>query len=87
MKMWINPFASFLTKFNSILDKYAPLKKISKKKIYIYQKLAMDNSWPTKINFIKNHELTRHIKFKNVTLKNKAQIKYKQYINLLSTLI
>ena len=47
----------------------------------------MDNSWPTKINFIKNHELTRHIKFKNVTLKNKAQIKYKQYINLLSTLI
>ena len=42
----------------------------------------MENSWPTKINF--------HLKpstYKDVTLKNEAQIKCKQYRNLLSTLM
>ena len=42
----------------------------------------MDNSI-----FIKNHLVNKYIKLKGVTLKNKAQIKYKQYRNLLSTLI
>ena len=36
---------------------------------------------------IKNHLLTKYIKLKDVTLKNEAQIKYKQYRNLLSTLM
>ena len=36
---------------------------------------------------IKNHLLTKYIKLKYVTLKNEAQIKYKQYRNLLSTLM
>ena len=47
----------------------------------------MDNSWPTKLISIKNHLLTKYIKLKDVTLKNEAQIKYKQYRNLLPTLI
>ena len=36
---------------------------------------------------IKNHLLTKYIKLKDVTLKNEAQIKYKQYRNLFSTLM
>ena len=47
----------------------------------------MDNSWPTKFNFVKSHVLIKYIKLKDVTLKNEAQIKYKQCRNLLSTLI
>ena len=43
-------FISFLTKFSSILDIYAPHKKISKQKLKFRNK-PMDNSWPTKINF------------------------------------
>ena len=35
---------------------------------------------------IKNHLLTKYIKLKDITLKNEAQIKYKQYRNLLFTL-
>ena len=35
----------------------------------------------------KNHLLTKYIKSKDVTLKNEAQINYKQYRNLLSTLM
>ena len=35
----------------------------------------------------KKHLLTKYIKLKDVTLKNEAQIKYKQYRNLLSTLM
>ena len=36
---------------------------------------------------MKNYLLTKYIKLKDVTLKNEAQIKYKQYRNLLSTLL
>ena len=36
---------------------------------------------------IKNDLLTEYIKLKDVTLKNEAQIKYKQYRNQLSTLM
>ena len=79
-------FVSFLAKFNSILDLYAPLKKISKQKLKFRNK-----PWITlglqKSIFIKNHLLTKYIKLKDVTLKNEAQIKYKQYRNLLSTLM
>ena len=36
---------------------------------------------------MKNHLLTKYIKLKDVTLKNEAQIKDKQYRNLLPTLM
>ena len=53
-----------------------PLIKISKQKlIHLLTK------------YIKNHLLTKDIKLKDVTLKNEVQIKYKQYRNLLSTLM
>ena len=36
---------------------------------------------------MKNYLLAKYMKIKDVTLKNEAQIKYKQYRNLLSTLM
>ena len=47
----------------------------------------MDNFWPTKSISIKNYLLPFHIKLKDVTLKKEAQIKYKQYRNLVPTLM
>ena len=47
----------------------------------------MDNFWPTKSISIKNYLLPFYIKLKDVTLKKEAQIKYKQYRNLVPTLM
>ena len=79
-------FVSFLAKFNSILDLYAPLKKISKQKLKFRNKPWITLGLQKSIS-IKNRLLTKYIKLKDVTLKNEAQIKYKQYRNLLSTLM
>ena len=82
----VQSFVNFLTKFNSILDMYAPLKKIFKQKLNFRNK-----QWITlgiqKSILIKNNLLTKYIKLKMITLKNEAQIKYNQYRNLLSTLM
>ena len=61
---------------------YAPLKKIFKQKLKLWITLGLQKSIS-----IKKHLLTKYIKLKYVTLKNEAQIKYKQYRNLLSTLM
>ena len=79
-------FVSFLAKHNSILDLHAPLKKISKQKLKFRNKPWITLGLQKSIS-IKNHLLTKYIKLKDVTLKNEAQIKYKQYRNLLSTLM
>ena len=79
-------FVSFLAKFNSILGLYAPLKKISKQKLKFRNKPWITLGLQKSIS-IKNHLLAKYIKLKDVTLKNEAQIKYKQYRNLLSTLM
>ena len=79
-------FVSFLAKFNSILDLYTLLKKISKQKIKFRKKRWITLGLQKSIS-IKNHLLTKYIKLKDVTLKKEAQIKYKQYRNLFSTLM
>ena len=79
-------FVSFLAKFNSILDLYTLLKKISKQKIKFRKKRWITLGLQKSIS-IKNHLLTKCIKLKDVTLKKEAQIKYKQYRNLFSTLM
>ena len=79
-------FVSFLFKFNSILDMHAPLKKISKQKLKFINKALITLGLQKSIS-IKNHLLTKYIKLKDVTFKNEAQIKYKQYRYLLSTLM
>ena len=77
-------FASFPAKSNSIL--YVPLKKISKQKLKYRNKPWITLGLQKSIS-IKNHLLTKYIKLKYVTLKNEAQIKYKQYRNLLPALM
>ena len=79
-------FVSFQTKFNLILDMYAALKKISKPKLEFRNKLWIPLGLQ-KAASIKNHLLTKYMKVKNVTLKTEAQVKYKQYRNILSTLM
>ena len=74
-------FVSFLTKFNSILDLYAPLKNISKQKLKF-----RDKPWIT-LGLQKSISIKIHLLIKYIKLKCAAQIKYKQYRNLLSTLI
>ena len=44
--------------------------------------MAYKNQFP-----LKNHLLPKYIKLKDVTFKNEAQTKYRQYRNLLSTLM
>ena len=75
----------FLTKFNSISDFCAPLKKISKQKLKFKNKPWTTSGIQKRIS-IKNHLLTKYI-LKHVNFKNEAQIKYKQYRNLLYALI
>ena len=76
----------YLTKFNSILDLYAPQKQISKQKLKFRNK-----PWITlglhKLTSIKNHLLTKYIKLKDTILRNEAQVIHKQFRNLLSTLM
>ena len=64
----------------------APLKKISKQTLKFRNKPWITLGLQKSVS-IKNHLLTKYIKLKDVTLKNEAQIKYKQYRNLLSTLM
>ena len=79
-------FVSFLTKFNSILDWYVLLKKISERKLKFRNRQWVTLGLKKSIS-IKNHLLTKYIKLKEATLKNGARIKYKQCRNLLSTLM
>ena len=78
MEIWIN--------LNSILDLYTYLKEITKQKLKFRNKPWLTLGQQKSIS-IKNHLLTKYIKLRNVTLKNETQIKYKQYRNLLSTLM
>ena len=79
-------YKTFLEKFESLLDTYAPLKKLSKNKLKF-----KDKPWITpvlqKSISIKNQFLSKFIKLKDPNKKEEAHIRYKQYRNLLSTLI
>ena len=77
-------FVSFLTKFSSILDLYAPLKIFPNKNEHLRDKPWITLALPKPLS-IKNHLLTKYIKLNDVTLQNEAQIKCKLYRNLLST--
>ena len=65
---------------------YTPLRKISKQKLKFRNKLWITLGLQKSVS-TKNHLLTKYIKLKDVTLKTEAQIKYKQYRNLLPTLM
>ena len=60
--------------------------KISKEKLKFRNKPWITLGLQKSIS-IKKHLLTKSIKLKDATLKNEAQIKFKRYRNLLSTLM
>ena len=83
MEMWINYLSVFLAKFNSILDMYAPFKKIFKQKLNFRNKPWITLVLQKSIS-IKNHLLIKYIKLKDATLKADTQIKWKGIKKLIS---
>ena len=79
-------FECFLKKFNLILDKYLPLKKLTKQKLKFKTKPWITPGLQKSIS-VKNKLLTKFIKLKELTLKNEAHTKYKLYRNMLATLL
>ena len=77
-------FECFLKKFNLILDKYLPLKKLTKQKLKFKTKPWITTGLQKSV-LVKNKLLTRLIKLKEPTLKNEAHTKYKIYRNMLAT--
>ena len=77
---------SFLTKLNLILDVNVPVKEFPKQKLKFRKKLSITLGLQILVS-VKKNLLTKYIILKDLTLKHKTQTKYKQYINLLSTLL
>ena len=75
-------FECFLKKFNLILDKYLPLKKLTKQKLKFKTKPWITPGLQKSIS-VKNKLLTKFIKLKEPTLKNEAHTKYKLYSTML----
>ena len=76
-------FECFLKKFNLILDKYLPLKKLTKQKLNFKTK-----PWITQKSIsVKNKLLTKFIKLQEPTLKIEAYTKYKLYRNMFATFL
>ena len=76
----------FLKKFNLILDKYLPLKKLTKQKLKFKTEPWITPGLQKSIS-IKNKLLTKFIKLREPTLKNEARTKYKLYRNMLAMLL
>ena len=79
-------FECFLKKFNLILDKYLPLKKLTKQKLKFKTKPWITPGLQKSIS-VKNKLLTKFIKLKELTLKNEAHTKRKLYRNVLAMLL
>ena len=79
-------FCQFSDQVQFILDLYAHLKSVFRQKSKFRNKTWITLDLQKSIS-VKNHRVTKYIKLKDVTLKNEGQIKYKQYRNLLSTLM
>ena len=79
-------FECFLKKFNLILDKYLPLKKLIKQKLKFKTKPWITHGLQRSVS-IKNKLLTKFIKLKEPMLKYEAHTKYKLYRNMLATLL
>ena len=79
-------FNNFFKRINAILDNHAPLRKVTKKKLRFRSK-----PWKTlglqKSISIKNSLFVKFIKSNDINQRNEMHIKYKQYRNLISTLL
>ena len=76
----------FLKEFNLILDKYLPLKKLTKQKLKFKTEPWITPGLQKSIS-IKNKLLTKFIKLREPSLKNEARTKYKLYRNMLAMLL
>ena len=76
----------FSEEINLILDKYLPLKKLTKQKLNFKTKPWITPGLQKSIS-IKNKLLEKCIKLKEPTLKNETPTKYKLYRNMLATLL
>ena len=76
------PIESFLNNMNSILDDHAPLKRINNYKLKFKSKPAIQKSIT-----VKNNLLRRSINAKDSQTKETFHKKYKDYRNMLSTLL
>ena len=79
-------FQNFFNSMNGILDKHAPLKKLSKYKTKFKTKPRITTALQ-KSSSIKNKLFSGFINKKDLTQKTELHIKYKSYRNMLSTLM
>ena len=79
-------FNNFFKRINAILDNHAPLRKVTKKKL-IYRSKPWTTLGLQKSISIKNSLFVKFIKSNDINQKNEMHIKYKQYRNLISTLL
>ena len=79
-------FTSFLDTMNQILDRYAPYKKLSKYQLKFKNKPWLSKGLQKSIQ-IKNVFFKKYIRAKDEATKVKFHDKYKEYRNLLSTLM
>ena len=77
-------FECFFKKFNLILDKYLPLKKLTKQKLQFKTKPWITPGLQKSIS-VKNKLITKFIKLNEPTLKKEAHTKYELYGNMLAT--
>ena len=77
---------NFLNVINSLLNKYAPFKKISKYKFKFKRKPWITFGIQKSIS-VENKLLKKFINKKNPQIKAECHEKYKKYRNLLSTLL
>ena len=78
-------FNNFFKRINAILDNHAPLRKVTKKKLRFRSKPWITLGLQKSIS-IKNSLFAKFIK-SNINQRNEMHIKYKQYRNLVSTLL
>ena len=79
-------FNNFLKRINAILDNYAPLRKVKKNKLRFRSKPLITLGLQTSIS-IKSSLFAKFIKSNEINQKNEIHRKYKQYRNLISTLL
>ena len=78
-------YKTFLEKFESLLDTYAPLKKVSKNKLKFKDKPLITPGLQKSL-VIKKQFLSKFIKLKDPCKKMEASIRHRQYRNISSRL-
>ena len=78
-------FNNFFKRINAILDNYAPLRKVTKRKLRFRSKPWITLGLQKSIS-IKNSLFAKFIKSNDISQRIEMHVKYKQYRNLISTL-